>query len=73
VGRYVKGVLRGVSAPVGTILGPNRLGELMAVVEERADGVALGYATTPEIQAALTQPEPRSLTELQLRRHAGRD
>lgn len=66
--RYVRGVLQGFHAAPGTILGPNALGELMVVVEDRTEGVALGFATTFDIGVALEQPEPRSVTEVTLRR-----
>lgn len=66
--RYVRGVLKGVHAEPGTILGPNDTRELMVVVEDRPEGVAVGYAAQPEIRAALDAPEPRSVTEVALRR-----
>lgn len=71
--RYVRGVLRGVHAEPGTVLGPNDTRELMVVVEDRPEGAAVGYATAGEVRAAaLEVPEPRSLAEVALRRQVGR-
>lgn len=70
--RYVRGVLKGIHAPAGTILGPNDTREMMAVIEDRPEGVAVGYATPIEIQAALDAPAPRSVTEVVMRRRAGK-
>lgn len=66
--RYVKGVLKGVHAPVGTILGPNDTRELMVVLSDTPEGVAVGYATPSEIQAAIDAPAPRSVAEAAIRR-----
>jgi hypothetical protein len=70
--RYVRGVLKGVHAEPGTVLGPNDTREYMAVIEDRPEGVAVGYATQDEVRAALDAPEPRSVTEASFRRPAGR-
>lgn len=70
--RYVRGVMKDVHAEPGTILGPNGLGELLVVVEDRPEGVALGFATAPEVAAALVAPEPRSVAEVRLRQQVAR-
>lgn len=71
--RYVAGVMRGLPADTqpGTLLGPKDITRETMVVVGPADdgrGVKLGYATTDEIEAALSQPEPRSVTEARIRR-----
>lgn len=71
--RYVRGVLKGVHAEPGTILGPNDTRELMTVVEDRPEGVAVGYATADEIRAAIEAPEPRSVTEATLQNRTRRE
>jgi hypothetical protein len=65
--RYVRGLLRGLHAEPGTILGPNDTNEYMVVVEDTPDGVTVGYAQTGDLEAALTEPEPRSVAEHRLR------
>jgi hypothetical protein len=75
--RYVRGVMKEVHAEPGTVLGPNLLGELLVVVEDRPEGVALGFATVQEVRAVIFPEEnlshpvaPRSVTEHRLHRQA---
>lgn len=70
--RYVRGLLCGIHAEPGTILGPNDTGELMVVVEDGPAGIAVGYAQAGDLEAALVQPEPRSIAEHRLQHSLGR-
>lgn len=65
--RYVSGTLRGVHAEPGTLLGPNDTKEFFVVIEDTDDGVTVGYAQKGDIEAALDQPEPRSVAEARMR------
>jgi hypothetical protein len=66
--RHVAGRLNGTHAEAGTILGPRGLtGEWLVVLDNDDQGVTLGYATTQELEAAVTRPEPRSVAEVKLR------
>lgn len=58
--------LTGVSAPVGTLLGPGRGGRIFVVIEEVEVGVQVDYATPDQIRAALDRGEFHSFTELDL-------
>lgn len=52
--------------PAGTLLGPNRLGELLVVLGPDPDDpawVLVGWATVPHIEAAVKR-DPASLAEL---------
>lgn len=64
---YAKaGRMNGVAPEVGTIVGPNWLGELLVVREVDERGATLGYVTREDIAAARATECPRSLTELRL-------
>lgn len=63
---YPRGRLNGVTADVGTILGPNDTGELMVVLAVDDGGVTVGYAQQGDVEAAAAAAEPRSLTEIAL-------
>lgn len=62
----VAGRLNGVSPEVGTIVGPNWLGELLVVREVDERGAVLGYFGTEDARAFRDAPSPRSLTEIRL-------
>lgn len=69
--RIPVGRLNGVDAEPGTLLGPDSTGRQMYVVVGRDDqGVTVGYATVPDMQAADARradgDAPRSLAELRL-------
>lgn len=64
---YAKaGRMNGVQPEVGTIVGPNWLGELLVVREVDEHGATLGYVTREDIAAMRAAEYPRSLTELRL-------
>jgi hypothetical protein len=63
--------LTGVSAPVGTLLGPGRGGRIFVVVEEVEVGVQVDYATPEQIRATLDRGQYHSMTELDLLRQRG--
>lgn len=65
--RYVRGRLKGIHAPPGTILGPNDTKEYMVVIEDTNEGVTVGYVQTGDIEKALLEDAPRSVTEHALR------
>lgn len=58
---FARGWMNGISAPVGTILGPNDLGENLTVVESEPDRVKLAH-TRPDDFLRMTS-EPRSVRE----------
>lgn len=60
--------LTGVSAPVGTLLGPGRMGRIMVVIAEVEGGVQVDYAGPEQIRAALDRGDYHSLTELDLQK-----
>ncbi len=66
---YPIGRLNGVDAEVGTILGPDSIGELLVVAERDEAGVRVSYAGVPDIEAArarVAEVGPRSMTELRM-------
>lgn len=60
--------LTGVSAPVGTLLGPGRMGRIFVVVGELEGGVLVDFAGPDQIRAALSRGDYHSMTELDLLR-----
>lgn len=63
--------LNGISAPPGTILGPNTTNEYLVVRSVDDAGVVVGYATVKDIDAAygaIAADGPRSMTELAMSR-----
>lgn len=56
--------LTGVSAPVGTLLGPGRGGRIFVVIGEVEEGVQVDYATPEQVRAALDRAEPYSVAEV---------
>lgn len=69
--RHKRGRLNGVTAEVGTLLGPNAYKELLVVTGQDEAGVSVGLAHVDDIRAACEAPAPRSVTEVQVRRKAG--
>lgn len=66
--------LNGITAPVGTLLGPNAMGEYFTVREVDDRGVICGYATSHDVRAAETAAHtdgPRSMTEVAMLRRSG--
>lgn len=61
-------VLTGVSAPVGTLLGPGRFGRYMVVTAEVEGGVQVDVAGPDAIRAALAREEIHSPAELALKK-----
>jgi hypothetical protein len=57
-------MLKGISAPEGTLLGPGREGRIFVVVAEVEGGVQVDYASPVQIRAALDRAEPYSVTEI---------
>jgi hypothetical protein len=58
--------LTGVSAPVGTLLGPGRGGRIFVVIGEVEEGVQVDYATPEQVREAIQRAftEPQSMTEI---------
>lgn len=56
-----RGWMNGITAPVGTILGPNNIGENLTVVESEPNRVRLAH-TRPDDFTRMTS-EPRSVRE----------
>lgn len=72
VERYVHGILRYPSPPeVGTVIGPNDIGEHLVVVGQDGAGTLVAYATAPDLIAAREHAAsggtPRSMTERAIR------
>lgn len=67
-----RGWMHGISAPVGTILGPNGIGEHLTVVESEPNRVRLAHSR-PDDFARVTM-DARSVREhrIQLERRHGR-
>lgn len=64
---YAKaGRMNGVQPEIGTIVGPNWLGELLVVREVDDHGATLGYFTQQDAINFRDAPAPRSLTEINL-------
>ena len=66
--RFVAGRLTYPTLPeLGTVVGPNSLGEYLVVIGQDGPVTQLGYATTDEIRAAAellaAGAAPRSVTE----------
>lgn len=62
--RVPAGRLNGISAPVGTVLGPKEVTREFVVVTAVDDlGVSVGYATQADLDAVLIR-EPQSLCEV---------
>jgi hypothetical protein len=64
--RTVLGRLNGVHAEPGTLLGPNDVGEYMVVLADDERGVSVGWALTPDFDAAALVASPRSTAEHRL-------
>jgi hypothetical protein len=64
--RTVLGRLNGVHAEPGTLLGPNDVGEYMVVLADDERGVSVGWALTPDFDAAALVEAPRSVAEHRL-------
>jgi hypothetical protein len=58
--------MNGVHPEIGTIVGPNWLGELLVVREHDERGALLGYFTQADAVGFRDAPAPRSLTEINL-------
>lgn len=68
MGGYPVGRLN-MDAELGTILGPDTIGQLMVVTARDAGGVLVSYATGEDVGLArevIRQTGPRSLAERQL-------
>ncbi len=56
--------------PVGTVIGPNELGEHLVVVGQDGADTLVAYATKPDLQAAIAcrtaGGDPRSLAEMRI-------
>lgn len=61
---YPIGRLNGITAEVGTLLGPDAKGEILVVSAVDETGVLVSLATIPDIESAALQPEPRSIAEV---------